>query len=48
MAISTSSLASEKQLLYEQLLDALHALFGGVHRGYRGYSCERHRLRGHF
>ncbi|MGH7138503.1 MAG: hypothetical protein ACREHD_22360 [Pirellulales bacterium] len=35
MVTSASDLAPEKQLLYEQLLDALQALFGGVHPGYR-------------
>ena len=44
MARSASRLAPEKQLLYEQLVDALQALFG-VHPGYRavhakGIVCE--------
>jgi len=34
MVTSASNLAPEKQLLYEQLVDALNALFG-VHPGYR-------------
>ncbi|MBV8130832.1 MAG: hypothetical protein JO114_24540, partial [Planctomycetaceae bacterium] len=44
MVTSASNLAPEKQLLYEQLVDALNALFG-LHRGYRpvhakGIVCE--------
>ena len=44
MARSASRLAPEKQLLYEQIVDALQALFG-VHPGYRavhakGIICE--------
>jgi len=34
MATSTSTLTPEKQILCEQLVDALNALFG-IHRGYR-------------
>jgi len=30
----------EKQLFYEQLLDALHSLFGGVHSGYRAIHAK--------
>jgi catalase len=37
---STSNLTPEKQLLYEQLLDALHSLFGGVHPGYRAIHAK--------
>ena len=40
MATSASSLAPENQLLYEQLLDALHTLFGGVHPGYRAIHAK--------
>ena len=40
MVPSASNLASEKQLLYEQLLDALHSLFGGVHPGYRAIHAK--------
>ena len=40
MVTSTSNLTPEKQLLYEQLLDALHSLFGGVHPGYRAIHAK--------
>jgi len=40
MATSASSFATENQLLYEQLLDALHTLFGGVHPGYRAIHAK--------
>lgn len=40
MVPSTSNLAPEKQLLYEQLMDALHSLFGGVHPGYRAIHAK--------
>ena len=39
MVPSTSN-PPEKQLLYEQLLDALHSLFGGVHPGYRAIHAK--------
>jgi catalase len=44
MTTLTANLAPEKQLLHEQLVDALNALFG-LHRGYRpvhakGILCE--------
>jgi catalase len=39
MVTSLSNLAPEKQLLYEQLLDALNALFG-VHPGYRAVHAK--------
>ena len=40
MVPSTSNLAPEQQLLYEQLLDALHSLFGGIHPGYRAIHAK--------
>jgi catalase len=44
MVSSASNLTPEKQCLYEQIVDALYALFG-VHPGYRavhakGIVCE--------
>ena len=40
MVTSASGLASENQLLYEQLLDAPHTLFGGVHPGCRAIHAK--------
>jgi hypothetical protein len=40
MATSAISLAPEKQLFYEQLLDALHTLFGRVQPGYRAIHAK--------
>lgn len=37
---SERTLSPEKQLLYEQLLDALQSLFGGVHPGYRAIHAK--------
>ena len=44
MSITTSNLTPEKQRLYEQIVDALYALFG-AHPGYwpvhaKGLVCE--------
>ncbi len=40
MATSAGTLAPGNQLLYEQLLDALHTLFGGVRPGYRAIHAK--------
>ncbi len=40
MSTSTRDLAPEKELLYEQLLDALQTLFGGAHPGYRALHAK--------